>query len=177
MKVLSIGQKAAPNKIIGAVLDILIILCLSLAVVIFSFSNFRPATADTETVNISYTPFYNTQYSLSVPTKVTLHSDGSATTLTISVQSWSDFPTNRSLYCDLTSNTLKLSNGSDTVDMVVRNGSAIITPGDRIGLFTPQCISSDKAVDFVVLNIEPDGNQTPLGVYSGNLSFDCGLVE
>lgn len=177
MRAFSISHTAATNKIIGTALDILIILCLSLAIVIFSFSNFRPATADTETVNVSYTPFYNTQYSLSVPTGVTLNSDGSATTLTISVQSWSDFPTNRSLYCDLTSNTLKLSNGSDTVDMVVRNGSAIVTPGDRIGLFTPQCISSNKATNFVVLIIEPDGNPTPRVVYSGNLSFDCGLVE
>ena len=162
----------------GVILDLLIITCLALAVCLFAIATTSPATADTETVAVSYTPSYNTQYSLSVPTGLTLHSDGSATTLTISVASWSDFPTNKSLYCDLSgSNTLTLTNGSDTVGMAVQNGSTTVAPGDRIDTFTPATIDSTASADFIVLIVEPDGKPEKAGTYSGNLSFDCGLAE
>ena len=162
----------------GIVLDAFILTCLALTVCLFAIATTPPATADTETVAVSYTPSYNTQYSLSVPTGLTLHSDGSATTLTISVASWSDFPTNKSLYCDLSgSNTLTLSNGSDTVGMVVQNGATTIAPGDRIDTFTPSTVESTTSADFIVLTVEPDGKPGTAGVYSGNLAFDCGLVE
>ena len=162
----------------GVILDVIIITCLTLAVSLFAIATTSPATADTATVAVSYTPSYNTQYSLSVPTGLTLHSDGSATTLTISVASWSDFPTNKSLYCDLSgSNTLTLSNGSDTVGMVVQNGATTVAPGDRIDTFTPSTVESMTSADFIVLTVEPDGKPGTAGVYSGNLAFDCGLVE
>ena len=162
----------------GVILDVLIITCLALAVCLFAIATTSPATADTETVAVSYTPSYNTQYSLSVPTGLTLHSDGSPTTLTISVASWSDFPTNKSLYCDLSgSNTFTLSNGSDTVGMVVQNGATTVVPGDRIDTFTPSTVESTTSTDFIVLTIEPDAKPGTAGVYSGNLAFDCGLVE
>ena len=162
----------------GVILDVIIITCLTLAVSLFAIATTSPATADTATVAVSYTPSYNTQYSLSVPTGLTLHSDGSPTTLTISVASWSDFPTNKSLYCDLSgSNTLTLSNGTDTVGMVVQNGATTVVPGDRIDTFTPSAVESTTSADFLVLTIEPDGKPGTAGVYSGNLAFDCGLVE
>ena len=162
----------------GVILDLLIITCLVLTVFLFILASTPQASADTETVAVSYTPSYNTQYSLSVPTGLTLHSDGSPTTLTISVASWSDFPTNKSLYCDLSgSNTLTLSNGSDTVGMAVQNGSTTVAPGDRIDTFTPATIDSTTSSDFIVLTVEPDGKPEKAGTYSGNLSFDCGLAE
>ena len=171
-------KKTNKDRRIGAVLDAFILTCLALAVCLFAIATTSPATADTETVAVSYTPSYNTQYSLSVPTGLTLHSDGSPTTLTISVASWSDFPTNKSLYCDLSgSNTLTLSNGSDTVGMVVQNGATTIAPGDRIDTFTPSTVESTTSADFIVLTVEPDGKPGTAGVYSGNLAFDCGLVE
>ena len=162
----------------GVILDVFIITCLTLAVYLFAIATTSPATADTETVAVSYTPSYNTQYSLSVPTGLTLHSDGSPTTLTISVASWSDFPTDKSLYCDLSgSNTLTLTNGSDTVGMIVNNGATVVSPGDRIDAFTPTTVESTTSADFIVLTVEPDGKPGTSGTYSGNLSFDCGLVE
>jgi len=163
---------------INTVLNGLTATCLMLAVCLFAIAITYPAAADTETVAVSYTPSYNTQYSLSVPTGLTLHSDGSATTLTISVASWSDFPIDKSLYCDMSgSNTLALSNGADTVNMVVNNGATIVAPGDRIDTFTPSTVESTTSADFIVLTVEPDGKPARAGTYSGNLSFDCGLVE
>lgn len=162
----------------GVILDVIIIACLTLAVCLFAIATTSPATADTATVAVSYTPSYNTQYSLSVPTGLTLHSDGSPTTLTISVASWSDFPTNKSLYCDLSgSNTLTLSSGSDMVGMAIQNGSTTVAPGDRIDTFTPSTVESTTSTDFIVLTIEPDGKPRTSGTYSGNLAFDCGLAE
>lgn len=166
------------GKRINTVLNGLTATCLMMAVCLFAIATTFPAAADTETVAVSYTPSYNTQYSLSVPTGLTLHSDGSATTLTISVASWSDFPTNKSLYCDLSgSNMLTLTNGSDTVGMAVQNGSTTVAPGDRIDTFTPATIDSTTSSDFIVLTVEPDGKPEKAGTYSGNLSFDCGLAE
>ena len=166
------------DKRIDIILSGLIVICLVLVVCLIAIANSPLATADTETVAVSYTPSYNTQYSLSVPTGLTLHADGSPTTLTISVASWSDFPTDKSLYCDLSgSNTLTLTNGSDTVGMVVQNGATVVSPGDRIDTFTPSTVESTTSADFIVLTVELDGKPGTSGTYSGNLSFDCGLVE
>jgi len=166
------------DKRIDIILSGLIVTCLVLAVCLFAIAAISPAAADTETVAISYTPSYNTQYSLSVPTGLVLHADGSPTTLTISVASWSDFPTDKSLYCDLSgSNTLALTNGSDTVGIAIQNGATTIAPGDRIDTFTPTIVESTTSTDFIVLTIEPDAKPGTSGTYSGNLSFDCGLVE
>ena len=169
------AESSNRDKRIEIILSGLIVTCMVLAVFLFAIASVSSATADTETVAVSYTPSYNTQYSLSVPTGLTLHADGSPTTLTISVASWSDFPTDKSLYCDLSgSNTLTLTNGSDTVGMVVQNGATVVSPGDRIDTFTPTTIESTTSADFIVLTVEPDGKPGTSGTYSGNLSFDCG---
>ena len=166
------------NKRTDTILSGLIVTCLVMAVCLFALAATTPAAADTETVAVSYTPSYHTQYSLSVPTGLTLHSDGSATTLTISVASWSDFPINKSLYCDLSgSNTLTLSSSVDTVGMLVQNSSTAVAAGDRIDTFTPSTVESTDSADFIVLTVKPDGKPVKSGTYSGNLSFDCGLVE
>lgn len=67
-----------------------------------------------ETVSIRYIPSYSTQYAFSVPTGLALNADGMETSLTINVSSWSDFPTDKKLYCELSgSNILLLTNGSN----------------------------------------------------------------
>ncbi len=75
-----------------------------------------------ETVSISYTPSYSTQYVISVPTGLALNVDGIETSLAINASSWSDFLTDKKLYCELSgSNTLLLTNSSNSIGMTVKN--------------------------------------------------------
>jgi len=106
--------------------------------------------------------------------------DGSKTTVTFTVDSWSDFPSDKSLYCDLAaSNNLLLTNSAieDTasVGMIVKHGSTELAAGDRIGAFAPSSLNGSDRVDFVVLTVEPESKSSSGGTYTRTLSFSCGI--
>ena len=83
-----------------------------IALMVLAMVDSLPAMA-TENMTVSYTPSYNTQYSVTVPSSLTLNRDGSQTSVTFTVDSWSDFPSDISLYCDLAvSNNLLLTNNA-----------------------------------------------------------------
>jgi len=169
------------GKHIDIKLTALIVIGIVFVVIILIISislSARVAAADATDVAVSYTPSYNTQYTISVPTGLSLNNDGSPTTLSISIESWSDFPTNKSLYCDLSAtNTLELTNNTDTVSMTIKNGDTVVAPGDRIGLFTPTSLNSNSSASFIVLTVVPNEKPEKAGTYSGNLSFTCGIVD
>ena len=150
-----------------------------IALMVLAMVNSIPAIA-TESMAVSYTPSYNTQYSVTVPSSLTLNADGSQTTVTFSVDSWSDFPSDKSLYCDLAaSNDLLLTNGSaegaTSIGMIVKHGSTELAAGDRISTFTPNSLNGSDSVDFVVLTVEPASKPSSGGTYTGTLSFACGI--
>lgn len=151
----------------------------ALALMILSMVNSIPAIA-TESMTVSYTPSYNTQYSVTVPSSLTLNANGSQTTVTFTVDSWSDFPSDKSLYCDLAaSNDLLLTNnaveGTKSIGMIVKHGSTELAAGDRISTFTPSFLNGSDSVDFVVLTVEPASKPFSGGTYTGTLSFACGI--
>ena len=151
----------------------------AIALMVLAMVDSLPAMA-TENITVSYTPSYNTQYSVTVPSSLTLNRDGSRTTVTFTVDSWSDFPSDKSLYCDLAaSNDLLLTNGSaegaTSIGMIVKHGSTVIAAGDRIATFKPASLSGSESVDFVVLTVEPESKPSSGGTYTGTLSFACGI--
>lgn len=128
------------------------------------------------TISVSYTPTYSTQYAISVPSNLALGADGSATSITIAVSSWSDFPTDKSLYCDL-STVGSLTSGGNSVDMVVKNGEDVVVAGDRIATFTPTSLASSDSAHFAVITVEPAEKPAVSGTYSGTIGVEVGLVE
>lgn len=153
----------------------------AIALMVLALVDSIPAMA-TESMTVSYTPSYNTQYSVTVPSSLTLNANGSQTTVTFTVDSWSDFPSDRSLYCDLAaSNDLLLTNNSTedatSVSLIVKHGSTVVAAGDRIGTFKPGALNGSESVDFVVLTVEPESKPSSGGTYTGTLSFSCGLEE
>ena len=152
----------------------------AIALMVLAMVDSLPAMA-TENITVSYTPSYNTQYSVTVPSSLTLNRDGSQTSVTFTVDSWSDFPSDKSLYCDLAdSNDLLLTNntveGATSISMIVKHGSTVIAAGDRIATFKPASLSGSDSLDFVVLTVGPDGKPSSGGTYTGTLSFACGIV-
>ena len=153
----------------------------AIALMVLSLADAIPAMA-TDSMTVSYTPSYNTQYSVTVPSSITLNANGSQTTVAFFVDSWSDFPSDRSLYCDLAaSNDLLLTNGAGegaaSVGMIVRHGSTVVAAGDRIGTFKPASLNGNDSVYFVVLTVQPESKPSSGGTYTGMLSFSCGIEE
>lgn len=142
----------------------------------FSIPTSALATEESNSVTLSYTPTFNTQYAVSVPTGLTMNADGSATSLAINIVSWSDFPVNRQLYCNLAGAT-DLTNGDNTIGLIVKCGDTVVEPGDEIDRFQPSTVSSDTKADFIVLTVQPAAKPTQAGTYSGNMSLIIGLVE
>ena len=152
----------------------------AIALMVLAMVDSLPAMA-TENITVSYTPSYNTQYSVTVPSSLTLNRDGSRTSVTFTVDSWSDFPSDKSLYCDLAdSNDLLLTNsaveGATSISMIVKHSSTVIAAGDRIATFKPASLSGSDSVEFVVLTVEPESKPSSGGTYTGTLSFACGIV-
>lgn len=179
------GKQSTANHCINAFLTAYIALCFIAGFILLDLSGALEAlgipisasAAETSNnVTLSYTPAFNTQYFVSVPTGLTMNSDGSATSLDINIASWSDFPVNRQLYCNLAGVT-DLTNGEETIGLTIKYGDTIVEAGDEIDRFQPSAVSSDTKADFVVLTVQPAAKPTQSGTYSGNLSFTIGLVE
>lgn len=151
----------------------------AIALTVLAMVNSTPAMA-TENMTVSYTPSYNTQYSVTVPSSLRLNANGSQTTVTFTIDSWSDFPSDKILYCDLAaSNDLLLTNGSaegaTSIGMIVKHDSTVVAAGDRISTFKPTSLNGSDSVDFVVLTVEPESKPFSGGTYTGTLSFSCGI--
>ena len=177
------GQRTSrfQSYLVTATLISGVIICLVLSLTFLSTSGVnipQSAQADTqsESITVSYTPSYDTQYAISAPSNLTLSPSGAATTLSISVQSWSDFPTDRSLYCDLTA-VSSLTNGSNSVDMIVKSGDDTVNAGDRVGTFSPSSVASDSSASFAVLTVEHSEKPSVGGTYTGSIVLEVGMVE
>lgn len=155
----------------------------SIAVLVVCFSCLLvPCTAITDAngenanISVQYTPMYNTQYSLSLPSNVKLNDDGTPTSVPIILYSWMDFPTNQTLVCRLIGIT-EFSNGKESVKAIVKLDGVTLKPGDVICTFTPDTLDSAENAEPIVIGLLTVEPMSVVGGYVGSLSFSTEIIN